>query len=79
MSLALMTSDQLRLDTLQFFLLAGRLPTSLMLDFIGQTGEPRELSASACLMFAGMGLHWPLPCLARGFDHWFRVEKDAPQ
>ena len=70
---------QLAVDTLEFLLLVGRLPVDLAQTFIGLTGEPRELSAAACLMFAGAGLTWPIPCLARQFDGgWFDVKNAGP-
>lgn len=72
-------SDQLRVDTLQFLLLVGRLPPELARNLLGVTSEPRELSCAACFMFAGAGLHWPLPCLSKGLRGWFDVEKDWPQ
>lgn len=77
--MVLRIEGQLAVDTLQFFLLVGRLPPELGSTFIGATGEPHELAAAACLMFAGMGLHWPMPCLARQFDGgWFDVVGAGP-
>lgn len=71
---SILATDQLRVDTLQFFLLVGRLPSDLAAHFVGVTGEPRDLAAMACLMFAGAGIVWPIPCLARQFDGgWFNV------
>lgn len=76
---ALKIEGQLAVDTLQCFLLIGRLPTELAANFIGVTGEPRDLSAAACLMFAGSGIHWPIPCLARQWDGgWWDVESAGP-
>lgn len=76
---SILASDQLRVETLQLFLLIGRLPTELAQTFFGAHGEPAELAAAACLMFAGMGLHWPLPCLARRADgNWFDVPGVGP-
>lgn len=65
---------QLAIDTLQFFLLVGRLPAEIAQAFVGATGEPRELAAHACLTWAGAGVVWPIPCLARKLNGgWFDV------
>lgn len=70
---------QLAVDTLQFFLLVGRLPPDIARDFIGQTGEPRHLSMLACMAFVGLGVHWPMPCLARQMDGgWFNIAGAGP-
>lgn len=68
-------TPQTKIDYLEFLLLVGRLPAGAHEHFVGMTAEPREMSAMCCLMFAGMGIVWPLPCLSRQYDgSWFRVQ-----
>ena len=72
-------TEQTKIDTLEFFLLVGRLPDGAHEYFIGQTGLPREFSMMCCLLYAGMGVVWPIPCLARKMDGgWFEVSGAGP-
>lgn len=72
-------TEQTKVDTLEFFLLVGRLPEGAHEHFVGQTGLPREFSAMCCLMFFDMGIHWPLPCLARKLDGgWWDLVDAGP-
>jgi hypothetical protein len=53
-------------NELQYLLLLARLPAHEQGLLVAAEGTALEKSTLACLMFSGMGVAWPLPCLARG-------------
>lgn len=57
------------MSELQRLLLWGRLPSDLK-DW-SEGGTVVEI----CLLYCGLGVVWPIPCLARGFDGtWFQQD-----
>lgn len=73
-------TTQLKIETLQALLLVGRLPDDARLRAsVASVGTPLDIAAAACLVFSGMGVHWPIPCLARKMDGgWFTVSGAGP-
>lgn len=61
------------LDELQAHLLIARLPMEYREAFWAAPESWLEKSTAACLVFNTLGVGWPLPCLARGWNQgeWF--------